>query len=297
MLDRFLENMSFEVEQFALCMLEPNWRLTLPGPPVAMMHFVVQGDGWLGDAESRRNRIGTNCLAIVPAGLAHSIETTGEIDNTLLIDGPPEGKPLHHIVAGNQDIAEMVVCCGVVNARFGETIDLFNHLRKILVVDLSAIAEVPVLFQRILSEQSNTQLGGPVLQDAIMTQLMVHMFRSLSTEAEAELPWLAALYNQHLAAALEAVMSDPSNHHTVESLAIVAHMSRSTFARAFHESFNSSPMKLVNQIRMELAIKLLDRGPIAVERLMTRVGFSSRSHFTQAFKDYTGVTPAKYRHA
>jgi len=90
-------------------------------------------------------------------------------------------------------------------------------------------------------------------------------------------------------------MSDPSNNHTVESLAIVAHMSRSTFARAFHEAFDSSPMKLVNQIRMELAIKLLDRGPIAVERLMTRVGFSSRSHFTQAIKDYTGVTPAKYR--
>jgi hypothetical protein len=46
-LDRYLANLSVEVEPFALCMLQSGWRLTLPGPPCAMLHFVVEGDGWL----------------------------------------------------------------------------------------------------------------------------------------------------------------------------------------------------------------------------------------------------------
>jgi hypothetical protein len=37
-LDRYLANLSVEVEPFALCMLDSGWRLTLPGPPCAMLH-------------------------------------------------------------------------------------------------------------------------------------------------------------------------------------------------------------------------------------------------------------------
>ena len=47
MLDRYLKNLSIEVEHFALCKLDAGWRLGLPAPPVAMLHFVVQGKGWI----------------------------------------------------------------------------------------------------------------------------------------------------------------------------------------------------------------------------------------------------------
>ncbi len=46
-LDRYIANLSVEVEPFALCMLQAGWRLTLPAPPCAMLHFVIEGEGWL----------------------------------------------------------------------------------------------------------------------------------------------------------------------------------------------------------------------------------------------------------
>ncbi|NOR20645.1 MAG: hypothetical protein GQ538_11225, partial [Xanthomonadales bacterium] len=46
-LERYMSNLSVEVEPFAVCMLDRGWRLSLPGPPCAMLHFIVRGDGWL----------------------------------------------------------------------------------------------------------------------------------------------------------------------------------------------------------------------------------------------------------
>ena len=295
MLDRFLQNLSVEVEPFALCMLDAGWRLTLPGPPVAMLHFVVQGEGSVIVPNKKPEKIGPNWLVVIPAGTGHSLETAGSVTRELRIDCAPEGPPVHRIVAGESGPLEMVIGCGTLKVRYGEAMDLFGHLREMLVVDLSSIPEVPILFKGILAEQSRFEPGGPVLQGAMMTQLLVHMFRELSRGTGTPLPWLAALEDSRLALALDAIVEDPAAHHTVESLAEIACMSRSAFARRFHEAFDRSPINLVNHVRMEHAAKLLSSGHMPVDQIASRVGFLSRSHFSQAFKKHIGLTPGEYR--
>ncbi len=295
MLDRYLKNLSIEVEPFAICMLDMGWRLTLPGSPVAMLHFIVQGEGWVISSDGQRQRIGPNWLAVIPAGNVHSLETRGQMLHELRIESAPEGPPVHRIKAGNGGPLEMVVGCGTQNVRYGEAVGLFDHLSQILVVDLSSIPEVPLLYQSILSEQEGGQPGETVLQGAILTQLLVYMFRKLPSDSGTTLPWLAALDDPRLAAALDAIMENPGTHHTVESLAEIAHMSRSAFAKSFHEAFDRSPINLVNHVRMEYAARLLGTGKVPVEQVASRIGFSSRSHFSQAFKKHTGMTPVEFR--
>lgn len=295
MLDRYLANLSVEVEPFALCLLDSGWRLTLPGPPVAMLHFVVQGDGWLISPDGRRYEIGANSLAVIPIGAIHSLETSGEIEQELTIDCTPEGPPVHRIVAGDSGPLDMVVACGTLRVRYGEAIELFDHLKDLLVVDLSSVPEVPVLVQGILAEQSHISPGGTVLQGAMMTQLLVHMFRKLYKDSEYALPWLAALDDPRLGKAIDRVMEDPSVHHTVESLAEAANMSRSVFSERFSAAFGRSPISFVNHVRMEQAARLLSAQRLPVDTVAQRVGFSSRSHFSQAFKKHMGITPAEYR--
>lgn len=293
-LDRFLANLSIEVEPFALCLLQSGWRLTLPGPPCPMLHFVVQGDGWLSLPCGTHKRLGPNWLIVIPRGAMHSLETPEMFDHELKIECTPSGPPVHYIRAGESPI-EMVVGCGTLNVRYGECIGLFDHLAEALVVDLSRIPEVPGLFQSLLQEQSNGAPGTPVLQGAIMTQLLVHMLRALSANSGSNLAWLNALSDPRLARAIDQILDDPAAPHTVESLADSANMSRSAFAKKFHDAFFKSPMKLVNQVRLERAAKILQSSALPVEHVAERCGFSSRSHFSRAFKSHTGLSPVEFR--
>jgi AraC-like DNA-binding protein len=295
MLQKYLENVSIEVEPFALCLLDSGWRLSLPGPPVTMLHFVVSGDGWMTSAEGGRVPVGANCVAVVPHGVQHSLETRGHIHDELNIPCTPDGPPVHRIVAGDSGPLEMVVGCGTLRARFRIALGLFDQLKKIVIADLSSVPEAPALFQSILAEQSQMKQGSLVLQSAMMTQLLVHFFRVISDQSDTPIPWLAALEDQRLAQALDKIMEDPGAHHTVESLAREANMSRSAFAKHFTEVFDRSPMSLVNSVRLEEAARFLKNSQHSVDTVAGRFGFASRSHFSQAFKKHMGVSPAEYR--
>jgi len=84
--------------------------------------------------------------------------------------------------------------------------------------------------------------------------------------------------------------------HTVDSLAKAAAMSRSAFAERFAAAFERSPMSLVHHVRMQRAHQLLTQnGSLSIEEVANRVGYSSRSHFSRAFKNHHGVSPTACR--
>ncbi len=75
-------------------------------------------------------------------------------------------------------------------------------------------------------------------------------------------------------------------------------MSRSAFAERFPVAFGRSPMSLVQHVRMQRAYQLLrQNGSLSIDEVAGRVGHSSRSHFSRAFKRHHGVSPAACRTA
>ena len=294
-LDRYLANLSVIVEPFAVCLLDRGWRLTLPGPPCAMLHFVVRGDGWLSCPDGTHTPIGKNWVIVIPTGTVHSLETDEHFDHELTIPCTPDGPPVHYIVAGDSGPLDMTVGCGTLNVRYGEALGLFDHLSEVLVIDLSDVPEVPNLFKLMMDEQAGDSPGHIVIQGAVMTQLLVYMLRALGERSQSSLAWLNALNEPRLARAIDHILDDPGALHSVESLAEISCMSRSAFSSHFHAAFSRSPMALVNHVRLEKAAKMLNTGQASIEQIANRVGFSSRSHFSRAFKKHTGVSPAVYK--
>lgn len=78
-------------------------------------------------------------------------------------------------------------------------------------------------------------------------------------------------------------------------LAELAGMSESHFSRTFKAAMRMPPMRFVLTRRVDAAkARLLDRGQSLV-MVALQCGFASQSHFTTAFKQLAGVTPAAYR--
>ena len=293
-LDKLLASLSVEVEPFAVCHIGPGWRLRLPEPPVAMLHFVLRGKGAVSGFTDQPSSVGPSWMAVIPAGSRQALQSDGPIEHERRISPPPDGSPVCQLAGGLPSDASFVVACGLVKVQYGPALNLFEHLRDPLSADLSGVPAVRAAFEGILTEQTSLDPGSTALTRALMTQCLVHFFRHIASGGS--LLWLAALEDPRLGRVIDRILEDPSARHSVDSLAETASMSRSAFADRFATAFGQSPMALVHRVRMQRAAQLLGHeGPLSIDDVAARSGYSSRSHFSAAFSKYHGVPPTEFR--
>ena len=72
-------------------------------------------------------------------------------------------------------------------------------------------------------------------------------------------------------------------------------MSRSVFARRFHDGFHRTPMDYVREVRLRSSARLLGQHELSVDVIAAKVGFASRSHFSKAFSEQFGCSPTAFR--
>jgi AraC-like DNA-binding protein len=261
-----------------------------------MLHFVLRGDGAVRGPDDRLHSLGPCWLAVVPHGAVHALQSSGEVHHERRIEAPSENAGVLPLIAGSSEDPAMQVACGILNVRYGESLRLFEHLRELLAVDLSDVPQVRTAFEGILAEQSQPGPGSEAMQAALMSQCLVHLLRRLCGDPDCPLPWLKALEDPRLARALDRILDNPGANHTVRSLADAASMSRSPFAERFVAAFGLPPMSLVHHVRMQRAAALLRQShTLSIDEVASRVGFSSRSHLSRAFKQFFGISPTAYR--
>ncbi|WP_419785717.1 AraC family transcriptional regulator [Pseudodesulfovibrio sp.] len=88
--------------------------------------------------------------------------------------------------------------------------------------------------------------------------------------------------------------ADPSAPATLDDLAQAAGVSRYHLLRVFQDAMGMPPHAYHNQLRVDLAKRLLAEG-LDISRVAAEAGFADQSHFTRVFKQYTGATPRQYR--
>ena len=81
----------------------------------------------------------------------------------------------------------------------------------------------------------------------------------------------------------------------LEDFAKLSHRSLSTFKRDFRKHYNQSPGKWLLQKRLEYSAVLLKNPALNVSEIALDCGFEDLSHFSRAFKEKFGVSPAHYR--
>jgi AraC-like DNA-binding protein len=92
-----------------------------------------------------------------------------------------------------------------------------------------------------------------------------------------------------------AVSRDPAHPWTLQELARLAHLSRSSLGERFREALATTPLQLVREARMRRARELLADADHSVTHVAFAVGYGSVAAFSRAFTAVHGTTPRGWR--
>ncbi|WIV19968.1 AraC family transcriptional regulator [Paenibacillus polygoni] len=82
---------------------------------------------------------------------------------------------------------------------------------------------------------------------------------------------------------------------TIKSVADYVGVERTHFTKIFHKTYGISPMKYMQQLRMNEAESLLIHSSYKLGEIAQSVGYPDLFSFSKAFKNYAGISPARYR--
>ena len=89
------------------------------------------------------------------------------------------------------------------------------------------------------------------------------------------------------------------NHYmedlTLDILAEKSQMSKYYLVHSFTKNNGCSPISYLNEKRIEESKRLLEETTLSIAEIAEKLGFSSQSYFSQAFKKNTLMTPIEYR--
>ena len=95
--------------------------------------------------------------------------------------------------------------------------------------------------------------------------------------------------------AKEYIDADPTRVRTIEELASLCNMSKTTFRRSFLSTFGQTPMRYRDTRIVALAKEKLLSGFYSVSEVAEALGFEDASYFGRFFKKNTGKTPGQFK--
>lgn len=141
-----------------------------------------------------------------------------------------------------------------------------------------------------LSDNSGLQ---PAFADGIASTVAIHLLEHYRAPGSAPPP--AALSARQLRRVQTLVRDNLDQPLTTALLAAEVELSVFHFSRCFKATCGLTPHQFVLQQRMLRARALLRESGAAVGDIAAQLGFSSGSHFSQAFSRHWGTTPLRFR--
>jgi AraC family transcriptional activator of mtrCDE len=297
-IERLLANLEVGIGAFACCDIRVGHQLTFESRPAAGVHYCLSGRGALRLKNGRTVRMRRHTFAILPPNMMYSLgankkEQSGDSPRRRL-SAPLFKESVPMIQAGN-GMPGILTACGEIRFEGVGTASLFAQLTEPMVEHFDVPTGLQEQFIILLAESARPQFGTRPLTEALLKQGLILLLRRAIARGAPPLPWMAALADARLSRAMQAILQRFSEPLTLERLAGVAGMSRSSFAGHFARCFGKTPMTLLRSVRLSRAKELLATSDLSVAQIARSVGFSSRSNFSCAFREAYGAAPSGFR--
>ena len=146
------------------------------------------------------------------------------------------------------------------------------------------------IIQYLLREATDPQPGSALMVSRIIDLVVIRTLRTWVHRGQAS-SWLGGLADARIARVLKSIHDQPAQPLTIDALAAIAGMSRSSFSERFTALVGQSPLRYRNEWRLTLARNMLAKGVLRVGEVAPDVGYESEAAFSRAYKAFFGHTP------
>ena len=191
------------------------------------------------------------------------------------------------------DPAGCDLVCAHIEFGAGMGLQILRGLPQLLLVPMDDIAGVQPTLELLFAEAFTARAGRSAAIDRLVEYFTILLLRHTVEASLVKEGVLAGLADERLAKAMMAMHARPEEVWTLETLAGVAAMSRSRFAKHFLEIVGATAMDYLTDWRISLAQGLLKRGK-PLKAVAPAVGYTSETTFARAFARRTGVSPTSW---
>ncbi|HEU4653166.1 MAG TPA: AraC family transcriptional regulator [Steroidobacteraceae bacterium] len=274
-----------------------DWAIRFPAPDGIKFNTILRGACWLCVEGDTPRRIESGDCFLLTQGRPFILASRLALE-------PVEARVIYER-AGN----DVAVCNGggdffLIGGRYtfanNHAHILFGALPPAIHITKDR-AQASVLhwsLEQLASEVRDRLPGGALVAEHLAHIMLVQVLRLYLNEQDGtRVGWFFALADQRIGPVLSAMHSDPSRRWTLQELAALARMSRSTFAERFKNIVGSAPLEYLVQWRAFVACSRLRNSKESLMSIAASLGYESPSAFSAAFKRIMQIPPGEYRRA
>ncbi len=295
LLDRLLVTLAVRLRSFSVCTIQRGWRLGFSPFEAITVHYVLRGTGSLRVGQGPWQSFAPHTIIVVPARRSHSLGAAEDCVGVVRAEDHCvlHGDGLISFTAGDGSPDALLVCGQIADTHTG-AMGLFELFQAPLVETFPLDPKLHYAFELMLAEVVSPNLATQAMTEVLMKQCLIILLRQQLAASDFKSPILLALQNPKLARAVLAVVEQPGAHYSVDSLAALAGMGRTSFAERFAAAFGQGPMEFVQWVRLRIAARLLSSTDLPVKVVAASVGYASRSAFSKAFEVEFGTAPSQF---
>ncbi|MDW7656030.1 MAG: AraC family transcriptional regulator [Bacillota bacterium] len=132
------------------------------------------------------------------------------------------------------------------------------------------------------------------LQPAAAALLVLILVR-LRRKAEGQLKKPTDVTPERISQSLAYIHKHYSQAITIRELAELEHLSASRYSALFRACMGQSPQSFIIDLRLRMAIELLQRTDLTVKQVAHTVGYDDQLYFSRLFRSRKGVAPSHYQ--
>ena len=154
------------------------------------------------------------------------------------------------------------------------------------------LQHMALVLQAVLAAEAE---GGQLYAESLTNALVVHFLRRYAAARPSLRVGSGGLSPYKLRRTIAYIQAHLAQELSLVTLATVAQMSPTHFARLFKHATGLTPHQYVIRCRIEHAQRLVAETDLPLSEIAFRIGCADQSHFTALFRTHVALTPQAYR--